>query len=95
MKQFKSYNEEKFKIPTGVIDDLLYKTIEIVNNDVKKNLKVERDILQGNLHLEILNLLKTEWNERKVERNFVFRVTDNIFQVHKSRKNDFSDIELG
>ena len=85
MKQFKSYIKEKFKIPTGVIDDLLYKTIEIVNNDVKKNLKVERDILQGNLHLEILRLLNLEWNEKRVEPDFVFRVTDKIFKLHSNQ----------
>ena len=86
MKQFKSYlNEEKFKIPHKEIDNILYKTQVIVNNDVKKNLKVERDIQQGNLHLEILRLLNLEWNEKRVEPDFVFRVTDKIFKLHSNQ----------
>ena len=85
MKQFKSYlNEEKFQIPPEEIDNLLYKTQVIVNNDIKKNLKVERDIQQGNLHLEILRLLNLEWNEKRVEPEFVFRVTDNILKIHSN-----------
>ena len=47
MKPFKSYNEEKFKIPEKDKDDLLMKTFSIVNDDVKNNLKFERDIRQG------------------------------------------------
>ena len=87
MKQFKSYlNEEKFQIPPEEIDNLLYKTQVIVNNDVKKNLKVERDIQQGNLHLEILRLLNLEWNEKRVEPEFVFHVTDNIFKIHSNKE---------
>ena len=85
MKQFKSYlNEEKFQIPPEAIDNLLYKTQVIVNNDIKNNLKVERDIEQGNLHLEILRLLNSEWNEKRVNPEFVFRVTDNILKIHSN-----------
>ena len=86
MKQFKSYIKEKFKIQPEEIDNILYKTQVIVNNDVKKNLKVERDIQQGNLHLEILRLLNLEWNEKRVEPEFVFRVTDKIFKIHSNEK---------
>ena len=87
MKQFKSYlNEEKFQIPPEEIDNLLYKTQVIVNNDIKKNLKLEKDIEQGNSHLEILRLLSSEWNEKRVESEFVFRVTDNILKIHSSKK---------
>ena len=85
MKQFKSYlNEEKFQIPPEEIDNLLYKTQVIVNNDIKNNLKVERDIEQGNSHLEILRLLSSEWNEKRVDSEFVFRVTDNILKIHSN-----------
>ena len=87
MKQFKSYlNEEKFQIPPEEIDNLLYKTQVIVNNDIKNNLKVERDIEQGNLHLEILRLLNSEWNEKRVNPEFVFRITDKIFNIHSSKE---------
>ena len=86
MRLFKSYIKEKFQIPPKELDDLLYKTQVIVNNDVKKNLKVERDIQQGNLHLEILRLLNLEWNEKRVEPEFVFRVTDMIFRIHSFNK---------
>ena len=84
MKPFKSYNEEKFKIPEKDLDDLLMKTFSIVNNDVKNNLKFERDITQGNLHIEILTLLRKEWDDRKVEPEFVFRITDKIFKIHSN-----------
>ena len=86
MKHFKSFVKEKFQIPPEDIDDLLFKTQVIVNNDVKKNLKVERDIQQGNLHLEILRLLNSEWNEKRVNPEFVFRVTDKIFRIHSDEK---------
>ena len=39
MKPFKSYNEEKFVIPKTEIDDLIYKTIEIVKNQVVKDIE--------------------------------------------------------
>ena len=42
MKHFKSFVKEKFQIPPEDIDDLLFKTQVIVNNDIKKNLKGER-----------------------------------------------------
>ena len=71
MRQFKYFIKEKFQIPPKELDDLLYKTQVIVNNDVKKNLKVEKDIIQGNLHLEILRLLNLEWNEKRIV-NFIF-----------------------
>ena len=86
MKPFKSYNEEKFKIPEKDLDDLLMKTFSIVNNDVKNNLKFERDITQGNLHIEILTLLRKEWDDRKVEPEFVFRITDKIFKIHQNKE---------
>ena len=86
MKPFKSYNEEKFKIPEKDLEDLLMKTFSIVNDDVKNNLKFERDIKQGNLHIEILSLLQKEWDDRKVEPEFVFRITDKIFQIHSSKE---------
>ena len=86
MKPFKSYNEEKFKIPEKDLEDLLMKTFSIVNDDVKNNLKFERDIKQGNLHIEILTLLQKEWDERKVEPGFVFRITDKIFKIHSSKE---------
>ena len=85
MKQFKSYlNEEKFQIPPEEIDNLLYKTQVIVNNDIKNNLKLEKDIEQGNSHLEILRLLSSEWNEKRIDSEFVFRVTDNILKIHSN-----------
>ena len=86
MKPFKSYNEEKFKIPEKDLDDLLMKTFSIVNDDIKNKLKYEREKEQGNIHLDILTLLQNEWNERKVEPEFVFRVTDKIFKIHSNEK---------
>ena len=86
MKPFKSYNEEKFKIPEKDLDDLLMKTFSIVNDDVKNNLKFERNIKQGNLHIEILTLLQKEWDDKKVEPEFVFRITDKIFKIHSSKE---------
>ena len=86
MRLFKSYIKEKFQISPKELDDLLYKTQVIVNNDVKKNLKVEKDIIQGNLHLEILRLLNLEWKEKRVEPEFVFRITDKIFKIHSSKE---------
>ena len=84
MKQFNSYIKEKFKIQPEEIDNILYKTQVIVNNDIKNNLKLEKDIEQGNSHLEILRLLNSEWNEKRVEPEFVFRVTDNILKIHSN-----------
>ena len=95
MKQFKSYNEEKFKIPPHEIDNLLYKTIEIVKDEVKKDVEIGKNVKEGNLHLEILTLLKKEWDSKRVETNFVFRITEKIFRVHQVKKNFFSDVELG
>ena len=86
MKHFKSFVKEKFQIPPEDIDELLFKSQVIVNNDIKKNLKGERDIQQGNIHLEILRLLNLEWNEKRVEPEFVFRVTDKIFRIHSDEK---------
>ena len=94
MKHFKTYNEEKFKIPPKEIDDLLYKTIEIVKYEVKNDVEIGKDTQQGNLHLEILTLLQKEWDNRRVETNFVFRITDKIFRAHQVKKNFFSDVEL-
>ena len=86
MKQFNRFLNEKFKIPEKDLDDLLMKTFSIVNDDVKNNLKFERDITQGNLHIEILTLLRKEWDDRKVEPEFVFRITDKIFKIHSSKE---------
>ena len=83
MKQFNHYLNE-VDIPEKDLDDLLMKTFSIVNNDVKNNLKFERDITQGNLHIEILTLLRKEWDDRKVEPEFVFRITDKIFKIHSN-----------
>ena len=81
MKQFNHYLNE-VDIPEKDLDDLLMKTFSIVNDDVKNNLKFERDIRQGQLHIEILSLLKKEWDDRNVEPDFVFRITDKIFKIH-------------
>ena len=86
MKPFKSYNEEKFKIPPKEIDNLLYKTIEIVKDEVKKDVEIGKDNQQGNLNLEILTLLKKEWDNKRVDTNFVFRVTDKIFKIHQNKE---------
>ena len=94
MKNFKSYNEEKFVIPTNEIDNILYKTLEIVKYDIKRDVEIGKDNQQGSLNLEILTLLKKEWENKRVERNFVFKVTDKIFKTHNVRNNFFSDVEL-
>ena len=94
MKPFKSYNEEKFKIPPKEIDNLLYKTIEIVKDEFKNDLEIGKNVKEGNLHLEILHLLKTEWEKKRVDTNFVFRITDKILKTHNVRKNFYSDVEL-
>jgi len=86
MKQFNRFLNEKFKIPEKDLDDLLMKTFSIVNDDVKNRLKNEKEIKQGNMHLELLSLLKKEWSDRKVDPEFVFRVTDNIFKMHKNEE---------
>ena len=83
MKQFNHYLNE-VDIPEKDLDDLLMKTFSIVNDDVKNNLKWEREIKQGNLHIEILTLLRREWDDRKVEPDFVFRITDKIFKIHSN-----------
>ena len=85
MKHFNHYLNE-VDIPEKDLDDLLMKTFSIVNNDVKNNLKFERDIKQGNLHIEILTLLQKEWDDRKVEKEFVFRITDKIFNIHSNKE---------
>ena len=85
MKHFNHYLNE-VDITEIDLDDLLMKTFSIVNNDVKNNLKFERDIKQGNLHIEILTLLRKEWDDRKVEPEFVFRITDKIFKIHSSKE---------
>lgn len=95
MKPFKSYNEDKFKIPSHEIDNLIYKTIEIVKYEVKKDLEIGKNVKEGNLHLKILHLLKTEWEGNIVDTNFVFRITDKIFRVHEVKKNFYSDMKLG
>ncbi len=65
MKPFKSYNEEKFKIPHKEIDNYLYKTIEIVKYEVKKDVEIGKECKQGNLTFEILHLLKKEWEKKE------------------------------
>jgi hypothetical protein len=67
MKQFKSYNEEKFKIPPNEIDNILYKIIEIFKDEVKKDVEIGKDNQQGNLNLKILTLLRKEWDKKRVE----------------------------
>ena len=86
MKQFNRFLNEKFKIPEKDLDDLLMKTFSIVNDDIKNKLKYEKEKEQGNIHLDILTLLQKEWDERKVEPDFVFRVTDKIFKIHSNEK---------
>ena len=83
MKQFNHYLNE-VDIPEKDLDDLIMKTFSIVNDDVKNNLKFERDIKQGNLHIEILTLLQREWDDRKIAPDFVFRITDKIFKIHSN-----------
>tara|TARA_B110000263_G_scaffold149306_1_gene129541 strand:- start:90 stop:377 length:288 start_codon:yes stop_codon:yes gene_type:complete len=95
MKPFKTYNEEKFVIPTNEIDNILNKTLEIVKYEIKRDVEIGKDNQQGSLNLEILTLLKNEWDNKRVERNFVFRITDKIFKTHTVRNNFYSDVELG
>ena len=85
MKQFNHFLNE-VDIPEKDLDDLLMKTFSIVNDDVKNRLKNEKEIKQGNMHLELLSLLKKEWSDRKVDPEFVFRVTDSIFKMHKNEE---------
>ena len=85
MKQFNHFLNE-VDIPEKDLDDLLMKTFSIVNDDVKNNLKWEREIKQGNLHIEILTLLKKEWDDRKLDPDFVFKITDKIFKIHSSKE---------
>ena len=85
MKNFNHYLNE-VDLSEIDLDDLLVKTFSIVNDDVKNNLKWEREIKQGNLHIEILTLLKNEWDDRKVEPEFVFRITDKIFKIHQNKE---------
>ena len=86
MKQFNRFLNEKFKIPEKDLDDLLMKTFYIVNDDIKNRLKNDKEIAQGNMHLELLSLLQKEWSDRKVDSEFVFKVTDNIFNIHKNEE---------
>jgi len=85
VKHFNHYLNE-VDIPEKDLDDLLVKTFSIVNDDVKNNLKWEREIKQGNLHIEILTLLKKEWDDRKLDPDFVFKITDKIFKIHSSKE---------
>ena len=94
MKNFKSYNEEKFKIPRTEIDDLIYKTIEIVKYEIKRDVEIGKDNQKGSLNMEILTLLKKEWDNKRIETNFVFRITDKILKTHNVRNNFYSDVEL-
>jgi len=94
MKHFKTYNEEKFVIPTNEIDNILNKNLEIVKYEIKRDVEIGKDNQQGSLNLEILTLLKKEWDNKRVERNFVFRITDKILKTHNVRNNFYSDVEL-
>jgi hypothetical protein len=60
MKNFKSYNEGKFVIPSNEIDNILNKTLEIVKYEIKRDVEIGKDNQQGSLKLEILTLLKKE-----------------------------------
>jgi hypothetical protein len=95
MKPFKTYNEEKFVIPTNEIDNILNKTLEIVKDEIKRDVEIGKDNQQGSLNLEILTLLKKEWDNKRVGRNFVFRITDKILKTYNVRNNFYSDVELG
>ena len=68
MKQFNHYLNE-VDIPEKDLDDLIMKTFSIVNDDVKNNLKFERDIKQGNLHVNASNCSWEEMGERKCTQN--------------------------
>ena len=94
MKPFKSYNEEKFVIPSNEIDNILNKTLEIVKYEIKRDVEIGKDNQQGSLNLEILTLLKKEWENKRVDTNFVFRITDKIFKTHNVRNNFYRDVEL-
>jgi len=94
VKNFKSYNEEKFKIQRTEIDDLIYKTIEIVKYEIKRDVEIGKDNQKGSLNMEILTLLKKEWDNKRIETNFVFRITDKILKTHNVRNNFYSDVEL-
>ena len=94
MKNFKSYNEEKFVIPTNEIDNILYMTLEIVKYEIKRDVEIGKDNQQSNLNLVILTLLKKEWDKKRVDTNFVFRITEKIFKTHNVRNNFYSDVEL-
>ena len=63
MKQFNRFLNEKFKIPEKDLDELLIKTSYIVNDDIKNRLKYDKEIEQGNIHLEILSLIVGPINE--------------------------------
>ena len=43
MKPFKTYNEEKFVIPTNEIDNILNKTLEIVKYEIKRDVEIGKD----------------------------------------------------
>ena len=94
MKQSKSYNEEKFKIPPHEIDNLLYKTMGIVTYDVMNVIEIGKNVKEGKLHIEILRLLKKECDKRRIDTNFVFRITDKIFRTHAVKKNFWTDVQL-
>ena len=51
MKPFKSYNEGEFKIPPHEIDNILYKTMEIVKYYVMNDIEVGKNVKEGNLHI--------------------------------------------
>ena len=76
MKHLKSYNEKKLSIPIYHIDYILMNSIDLVKRDTEKG----RNVKEGKNHLKILELLKDEWIERKVERNFTYRIVGKIWK---------------
>jgi hypothetical protein len=76
MKHLKSYNEKKLSIPIYHIDYILMNSIDLVKRDIEKG----RNVKEGKNHLKILELLKDEWIERKVERNFTYRIVGKIWK---------------
>jgi len=78
MKHLKSYNEKKLSIPIYHIDYVLMNSIDLVKIDIEKG----KNVKEGKKHLKILKLLKDEWIERKVERNFTYRIVGKIWKAH-------------
>ena len=62
--------------------------------EMQRLVKIGKDNQQGSLNLEILTLLKKERDNKRIETNFVFRITDKILKTHNVRNNFYSDVEL-